>query len=115
MSGVPIAAAVTAKALDGLTMRMAAVAQNIANANSPQYQPMKLRFEAALREAARRGPEAVEALEFHFEGDPAFRAGDDRRLDLALADASETATRYEALVDMLGRRLSLQHALIGGQ
>jgi flagellar basal-body rod protein FlgB len=115
MASEPLAALVAAKALDGLSMRMAAIAQTIANANSPQFQPVRVPFEAALRAAASRGPEAVRGLEFVFEADRSYGPGEDRRLDLALADASATAGRYEALADLLGRRLALQHALAGGQ
>jgi flagellar basal-body rod protein FlgB len=115
MNDAPMAVVMATKALDGLSMRMAAIAQNIANANSARYQPVRLRFEEALSEAARRGPAAVAALQFSFEAGPVLPAGDDRRLDLALADAAATAGRFEALADMTGRRLALQHILMASR
>jgi flagellar basal body rod protein FlgG len=54
MAGEALATVVAAKALDGLTLRMAAIAQNIANANSQQFRPLEVRFEEALRIAALR-------------------------------------------------------------
>jgi flagellar basal-body rod protein FlgB len=107
--------AIAAKALDGLSMRMTAIAQNLANANSPQFQPVKVDFEAALSRAAARGPDAVKSLAFEFVADKVYNLGDDRRLDLQIADASATAARYISLVDLIGRRMAIQHALTGGR
>lgn len=39
-----ISTALIAKALDGLTARYQATAQNIANANSPNYRPIRVTF-----------------------------------------------------------------------
>ena len=115
MSGQPLAMVVAAKALDGLSMRMAAIADNIANVASPNFRAAKVDFEQALQAAAGRGEEAVSQLKLGFEKGEMFRAGDERRMDLMLADASQTAMRYAALVDMLGRRFSIEQAAIGSQ
>ena len=111
----PLAVTVAAKALDALHMRYAAMAQNIANAGSPAYRTVRVDFEAALTRAAAQGPEAVRALEFGFTAGALRGEGEDRRLDLQIADAARTAGRYSALADLLGRRLALQHALLGAQ
>lgn len=115
MSAQPLAMAVAAKALDGLSMRMAAIADGLANAGSPTFRPAKVEFEQTLGAAARRGSDAVAQVKFEFTRGPAFVAGDDRRIDLMLADAAQTAMRYSALVDMLGRRMSLLRAAAGSQ
>jgi|GEM_PF-2232827 flagellar basal-body rod protein FlgB len=115
MNGEPLSAVVAAKALDGLTMRMAALAHNIANAGSPTFQAVGVRFEDALGKAARRGPEAVRSLEFGFEAGRTYMIGEDRRLDLLIADASQTAARYAAVVDMMGRRMAIQRTVSGAQ
>ena len=115
MAAEPVSVVVAAKALDGLTMRMAAISQNLANAGSPRFQAVKVDFENSLRIASRHGPDAVRSLDFTFTADRVFLPGEDRRLDLQLADAAQTAMRYAALVDMLGRRLSIQRALAGGK
>lgn len=115
MSAQPLTIAVAAKALDGLSMRMAAIADGIANVGSPIFRPAKVEFEQALQAAARRGSDAVAAVKLEFAHGPTFAAGDDRRMDLMLADAAQTAMRYSALVDMLGRRMSLLRAAAGSQ
>lgn len=115
MSEQPLAMAVAAKALDGLAMRMAALAGNLANAASPSFRATKVEFEQALQAAARRGGDAVARLKLDYEAGEVFAPGDERRMDLMLADAAQTASRYAALIDLLGRRFSIQQATIGGQ
>lgn len=115
MSAAPLTLAVASKALDGLSMRMAALANNLANAHSPRFQAVSVQFEDALRKASAKGPGAVEALQFHFQAGRAFALQDDRRVDLLVADAAQTAARYSALVEMLGERMSIEHAAMGGQ
>lgn len=115
MSIEPMAIAIAAKALDGLLMRMGAITQNLANAGTPRYQAVSVDFEATLRSAAARSPDAVDAAHFDFRAGHAYAQGEDRRLDLMIADAAQTAMRYSALVDMLGRRLALRSAAVGAQ
>jgi flagellar basal-body rod protein FlgB len=106
---------VAAKALDGLSLRMTAIAQNLANVSSPQFRSARVDFETALRNATGKGLDAVRSLHFTFVADEAYGLGDDRRIDLQIADASTTASKYAALADMIGRRLAIQHALVGGK
>lgn len=106
-----VSAALIARALDGLNQRYMFTAQNIANANSAGYRPVRVSFEESLRAAASSGAEAIRAVEprvFVETGDGA----ETMRLDLELATASQTAMRYRALVDILGRQMALQRALL---
>lgn len=111
-----ISALLLTKALDGLAMRAAATSQNVANAQTPGYQPLRVRFEDQLRAAAQTGPDAVQAVQPEY-----IRALPDAtdgalRLDLEMATASQTALRYAALVDLLGRQMQLHRlAVRGGQ
>ena len=101
------------KALDGLSMRMLATARNVANANSPGFQPVRVSFEDALKAAASHGPEAVRGVTARFE-QVAFSGSSEMRLDLELATASETAMRYAALVDLLGRQMQISRIVFSG-
>lgn len=112
----PISAAVVTKALDGLSLRMTATASNIANANSSDHRPQLVRFEDSLRAAARLGAAAVDAVRPRLEAAPAGRFGDEPRLDMELASATDTALRYNALVNLLGRQMEISRAVVrGGQ
>lgn len=111
-----LSALLVVKALDGLAMRAAAISQNVANANSPSYAPVRIDFEQELRAAAEQGPEAVRQVKPEFTRMPVADGNGEMRLDLELASASETALRYAALVDVLGRQMQLSHLVVrGGQ
>ena len=105
-----LATTVILKELDCLTARAAMSAQNIANAGTPGYRPLHVAFEGALARAARAGPSAVAALQPRVEAEPAGAGG--LRLDMEIAQASATAMRYEALVEMLDRRLQNENVLL---
>lgn len=102
------------KALDGLTARAEATAANIANASSPGYRLVRVAFEDALRRAVAQGPAAVAAVrpETQLAATPAY--GTEMRVDLELATASDTALRYSALLDMLGRQGAILRSAIAG-
>lgn len=111
-----ISSVIIRKALDGLSMRSLATAQNIASASARGYRPIKVDFEDSLKAAAGQGADAVEKLSLGFSDAAPSALGGEPRLDLELATASETAMRYSALVDMLGRQLSIvRTAVRGGQ
>lgn len=101
------------KALDGLSMRAAATAENIANVSTPSYRPVRVSFEKALADAVLRGPEAVRALSPELVRDEGVADGE-MRLDLELVDAASTAGRYGALVDVLSRQLELRSLAVSG-
>lgn len=111
----PTISAIINKALDGLSLRSIATAQNIANANSPGYRPMRVSFEAELAAAAAKSEQAVRAVPLEIVQSE-IAGAEGVRTDLELASQSETAMRYGALVDVLGRQLQLQRTIIrGGQ
>jgi flagellar basal-body rod protein FlgB len=99
------------KALDGLSARQVATAENIANANSPGFRPLRVSFEAALAAAARRGEGAVRAVEARTQG---AALAEPVRVDLELATAAATAGRYSAITELLNRQLQIEALAITG-
>jgi flagellar basal-body rod protein FlgB len=111
-----LSVALISKALDGLSLRSAAIAQNIANASSPGYTPVHVSFEERLRAAAEEGVDAVRSVQAEMVEVEGHLAADGVRLDLEMAGASATALRYAALVDVLSRQLQIEQTLVrGGQ
>lgn len=104
---------ILSKALDGLSARYLATAENIANANTPNYRPLQVRFEDALRAAA-ADPKALASVTTKTELAPTPRIASEMRLDLEVATASQTAGRYMALVEMLAREMQIQRSAVGG-
>ncbi|HZG32161.1 MAG TPA: flagellar basal body protein [Sphingopyxis sp.] len=112
----PISTALISKALDGLHLRAAVIADNIANVNSPGFTPRKVSFEQALRTAAAQGLGAIAGSGAKVEVAPRSGIASDVRLDMEMADAAQTAARYSALVDLLGRQMQIHRTAIrGGQ
>ena len=112
----PVSAALINRSLDGLSMRIVATAENIANANSRNFAPVRVRFEDALRAASTQGVDAIRQVTPRMESDPSVRAGTEMRVDLELATASATAMRYSALLDLLSRQMQISRIVIrGGQ
>ena len=106
-----IGALLIIKALDGLAARSVATAQNVANASTRGYRPVRVSFEQALAAAAPDGAEAIRGVSPKFE---ATGAADSLRLDLELATATTTAERYSALVEILNRQLQLESIVAKG-
>jgi len=106
-----IASALIVKALDGLAARQVATAENIANANSPGFRPLRVSFEQALA-AARGDAAAIRAVEPRIGLAP---AGETVRVDLELTTAQATTGRYGALTDLLNRQLQLESLAITGE
>lgn len=103
-----------AKALDGLAAREAATAQNIANANSEHYRPVRVTFEDSLRAAAAAGPDAIADVAPKIEPAPMPAIASEMRLDLEVATASQTAMRYGALLSVLESRGGMMRAVVDG-
>ncbi len=101
-----LSASLMIKALDGLTARSVATAENIANAGTPGYRPVRVSFETALAAAALRGPDAVRNVQPTLSREDA--SGQGLRLDLEMSAASGTAGRYAALIEVLGRQLRIE-------
>jgi flagellar basal-body rod protein FlgB len=109
-------AALALKALDGLSLRAEATAQNIANAGTPGYRPLAVSFEKALADAAGLGSDAVAAFRPRVAQAKALFGSDALRLDLELQTATATASRYAAIVEVLKREVQLQTlGLTGGR
>lgn len=102
------------KALDGLAARAVATAENIANAGTPGFRPLRVSFEDALKSAATQGDDAVKALEFTAQPAAAGSSDSKLRLDLEMATASTTALRYSALIAILDRQSQALSTVIRG-
>lgn len=113
MAEAVLAVEIARRALDGLSMRMEAIAQNVANSGSTTYRPVRVEFEKVLAQAVREGPDGVRSAVFTFTAGPVQGAGNDRRTDLELADAGVAASRYALVADALGRRMALMRSAAG--
>jgi flagellar basal-body rod protein FlgB len=116
-----LVSSIVSKALDGLFVRQAATANNIANANSEGFAPSRVSFEDALRDAvaSRPGDDSTRVASRIASVVPAITAVPPElsggiKLDQEIATASETSTRYALLTGMLDRTLQMQMLAVKG-
>jgi flagellar basal-body rod protein FlgB len=109
-----ITATVLLQAMDGLETRSRVTAQNIANANTPNYRPLKVSFEDALRQAAFGTHLEIRDVTPKVSVAIDEFGKSELRLDLELATATSTAGRYGTLAELLNRRLQLEAIAISG-
>ena len=103
-------------AIRGAGMRQTALAQNIANANTPGYQRKDVDFEATLNQAMQAGtnPDNVQFSVTTDGSAPMQADGNSVDIDTESAKVAETGLQYEALTSVLRGRIDILRAAIGG-
>ena len=112
------------KALDGYAARQKAVANNIANVETPGYKRQRVNFEAQLREAVKKhtsaeARKAILELEVAPQIDPTAEVGFDGNsvnIDLEGSELVKSAMSYQLATSLLGLKLSmLKQAITEGR
>ncbi len=106
------------RAIAGAGMRQAAIASNIANANTPGYQRKDVDFHTTLRAAMDSGaPDTVRSATFEAATDTsrgAMRAdGNGVDIDVESATMASNALEYEALVSVARGRVDIIRSAMG--
>ncbi len=105
-----------AKSLEGLALRQQAVAQNLANVNTPGYRRKDVLFEdvlqAALAEPKSREEtmRTIQSTRFEVVQESALYFRNDRGgvdLDREAAELAKTTLRINAVLNLLGKRIAL--------
>ena len=104
------------RAISGAHLRAAVLVDNIANADTPGFQPSDVDFHSALREAVERGPEAIRELRVSPEQGPpvAMRAdGDGVDAEAESAKLAQNGLELNALVGVAGARVQILRTAMG--
>lgn len=109
-----VSSAAMLKALDSLLLRFEYTSQNIANANTPGYEAMSVSFEEMLKTAAEGDVNAIESVVPKTQISENNNLNSEMRLDLELATAAQTSMRFSALIDIMGRQISLARTVVRG-
>lgn len=99
-------------ALDAATLRHQAIANNIANAHTPGYVPLRVSFEerlAGLRESGGSISAAMRDLRPQVEPDRSeiHARNTSVMIDMEMVKLSQNTINYQALARALGKKLSL--------
>jgi len=89
-----VTAVALSSALDGLSLRQRAIADNIANINTPGYHAKRVLFEDELREAVTRGTGAAEAI-VERSLEPTRLNGNNVNLDTETLSNIDTVLRFQ--------------------
>jgi len=108
------------QALLGSSLRQKAIADNLANANTPGYRRSDVDFQSTLAGALDVGAsqDAVSKLQFTLEPDsagPQRADGNNVQVDAEMAKLNENTVTYQALVAVAKARLSMLSIAIGGR
>ena len=104
------------QAIAGAGLRQTAIAQNIANANTPGYQRKDVDFHSTLAAALESGREAVERAGFEMDADPAsvMRVdGGGVDIDQESSALARNGLEYEALVAVARGRNDIMRSALG--
>jgi flagellar basal-body rod protein FlgB len=101
-------------AMRGSWQRQTALTNNIANADTPGYQPQEVNFESELKGAMSSG-ESPEALQFQTEthAEEAGPNGTGVSVDEESAKLAENGLDYQALTQVMGARNNIMKSAIG--
>ena len=114
-------------ALDGLSLRQQAISRNIANVDTPGYQAQTVKFEDTLKNMLSRGSSLplkttnvahqtslTDAVGFKLSSRPggSFRADQNNvDVDVEMSDMAETGIQYQAVTQLVSKKLALLKTL----
>ncbi len=104
------------RAIQGAAVRQSALANNIANANTPGYRRRDVDFHSALRGAMRDGKQALSSLTFSAEAQPGGQVradGNSVDIDTEASYLAQAGLEYQALVQVARGRIDIIEAAIG--
>jgi flagellar basal-body rod protein FlgB len=102
-------------AIRGSSLRQTALAQNVANANTPGYQRKDVDFESSLRAAMADG-ESPDSLQFGVSTDPSAPMqpdGNSVDIDTESSKLAENGIDYQSLVSVEKTRLEILQSAMG--
>lgn len=127
---------VMARALDGLSMRQKAIAENVANADTPHYKRFEVAFEGALAKSISQpgaftvpvaathpghyrldGPQSLDEFQATVSrsGEVTMRNdGNNVDIDAEMTRLAQTNVTYNAMADLMKRKFSGLNSIIRG-
>lgn len=101
-------------AVDGLTQQQKAIANNLANAETPGFTAQDVNFQSSLQQALRSNTGGTASVTV--TPDPALPATDGNNVDTGhqLVSAEQNTLQYQATVELLNAQFRLVQGAAGG-
>jgi flagellar basal-body rod protein FlgB len=100
-------------AVAGLSARRHAIADNVANLNTPNYLAKRVSFEASLRSAIADGDPAAARVSTQTSLEPTGLNGNNVNLDDETVSITDTGLRYQTAIEALTAKFQLLKTAIG--
>jgi flagellar basal-body rod protein FlgB len=99
--------------LRGLSARQHAIADNIANLETPGYTAKRVEFEASLRESLQAGRGNADPVQLA-SSDPALPNGNNVVIETEMLSMQETGLQYEMAIQAMTAKFALLRTSITG-
>ena len=109
-----VTSSVLSTALSGLSMRQRAIANNIANVETPQYRAQRVLFEDNLRAAVENGTPGDAQPSIATSLEPTRLDGNNVNLDHETIGNVDTGLRYQLMLRAMDDQFGLLHVAIKG-
>ena len=103
------------QSMRGLAARQRALADNIANLETPGYRAKRVDFESSLDAARQAGAPTSAVIGEHRSTDPTGVNGNNVNLDDETVQSTDTALRYQLSVEALNAKYRLLRTAVRGQ
>ena len=110
---IDITASAIHSALSGLAARQRAIADNVANVETPGFVAGRIDFEDSLQAALAAGDPSRATVSTRRSSEPADINGNNVKLDDEVVELSETGLRYQLMVEALNTKFRLLRTSIG--
>jgi flagellar basal-body rod protein FlgB len=99
----------------GLSARQRAIADNIANINTPEYLAKRVSFESSLQSAIGGGDPASTVITTRTSLEPTQLNGNNVNLDEETVSITDTGLKYQTTVEALTAKYQLLKTAIGSE
>ncbi len=112
---IDVTASAIHTALSGLAARQRAIADNVANIETPGFVAGRIDFEDSLRAALAGGEPGRATVSSRRSSEAAGINGNNVKLDDEVVELTETGLRYQLMVEALNKKFGLLRTAIGAR
>lgn len=102
------------QAMQGLSAQQQAIANNVANVNTPNYKAEDVNFESSLAQAIANGDPAQAQIQTTYSADPAQQNGNNVSLATEMVDGEKSSMQFQTMVSAMNAQFQLLSTAISG-